>query len=468
MAVTCYGFEISDGDIKFDDKSAMFWDDSAQTLTIPTLNLTTLTVTTLGVTDITVAGDLVIPDDGLFLATNTDRLILIADGTNYNPEVLNLGTDTTGNFVADITGGTGIDSTGATTGENISHTLSFNSTEIDATTWSDGANASNVHTFDVSGTDTTMTAGNGEMIFSHKVGIGVSPTQKFEIGSTDNSDRISIFLDNTNAWFTWSDGALNFTTSEGTDTISEITIKGKGDRFGLLRIFDENNAERFDLWASSGRAFFTAGGTSPLSLELQSNAATPIRLFSAAPEGRTQELQIYGRRTGDSLRSFQVGVGVDANDTASLDGVSNLYADMNIGIKTTTPDTTLQVVGTAGFGDDGGNEVLISGTGDIKHAGSSKFLNLTWDIETFTSDDTLDAENVTVLLDGSSNTVTAGLPTAVGIEGRVYYIKSIDATNTTDIDPNGSETIDGDSSNLILLEDVSVTLISDGSNWQII
>lgn len=45
----------------------------------------------------------------------------------------------------------------------------FDSTAVDATTWSDNANASNVWTFDVSGTDHTMTAGNGLMTFSHAV-----------------------------------------------------------------------------------------------------------------------------------------------------------------------------------------------------------------------------------------------------------------------------------------------------------
>lgn len=42
---------------------------------------------------------------------------------------------------------------------------SFDSTTVDATTWSDGANASNTWTFDVSGTDTTATFGNNNWIF---------------------------------------------------------------------------------------------------------------------------------------------------------------------------------------------------------------------------------------------------------------------------------------------------------------
>ncbi len=48
---------------------------------------------------------------------------------------------------------------------------SFDSTAVDATTWSDGANASNIWTFDVSGTDHTMTASSGLMTFGDSVTI---------------------------------------------------------------------------------------------------------------------------------------------------------------------------------------------------------------------------------------------------------------------------------------------------------
>jgi len=64
-----------------------------------------------------------------------------------------------------LTGGAGVDITlSAPTA-----TLSFNATEIDAVTWSDQVNASNIWTFAVSGTDHTMTAGNGLMTFGDAV-----------------------------------------------------------------------------------------------------------------------------------------------------------------------------------------------------------------------------------------------------------------------------------------------------------
>ena len=54
-------------------------------------------------------------------------------------------------------------------GADADTTLTLDTTEVDATTWSDGANASNVWTFDVSGTDHTMTAGSALMTFSGAV-----------------------------------------------------------------------------------------------------------------------------------------------------------------------------------------------------------------------------------------------------------------------------------------------------------
>ena len=52
---------------------------------------------------------------------------------------------------------------------NLGIGTSFDSTTIDNTTWSDGANASNTWTFNVSGSDHTMIASSGQMTFSSAV-----------------------------------------------------------------------------------------------------------------------------------------------------------------------------------------------------------------------------------------------------------------------------------------------------------
>ena len=95
-----------------------------------------------------------------------------------------------------------------------------------------------------------------------------------------------------------------------------------------------------------------------------------------------------------------------------------------------------------------------------------KITGLVWAIAAKTSDYTLTENDITILLDGSSNSVTAILP-ATTAKGRVFFIKSINTTNKTDINPNGNS-IDDDSNNFNLSKDEVITVQFDGSNWWII
>jgi hypothetical protein len=104
-----------------------------------------------------------------------------------------------------------------------------------------------------------------------------------------------------------------------------------------------------------------------------------VYLFGLSAEGETQELRIYGFRTGDSSRSLQIGCGVDAADQASFDGVSNYYFDGTaraITFNATDEDNILQVDSTTivrtgpvadkniFIGDDAG-DTGSSGTGNV-------------------------------------------------------------------------------------------------------
>jgi len=75
---------------------------------------------------------------GLGISGSVHAISFVGDGsqiqnvtaTGVTANSVTLATDTTGDFVNSITAGTGISSTGATSGENISHTLSIDLTEI--------------------------------------------------------------------------------------------------------------------------------------------------------------------------------------------------------------------------------------------------------------------------------------------------------------------------------------------------
>lgn len=78
--------------------------------------------------------------------------------------------------------------------------------------------------------------------------------------------------------------------------------------------------------------------------------------------------------------------------------------------------------------------------------------------------------NTMYIVDSSSNAVEIDLPTASGQAGKtIDVLAKTGATNAVTIDPNGSETINGDSASLVLSgsDFENVTLVSDGSNWVI-
>lgn len=79
--------------------------------------------------------------------------------------------------------------------------------------------------------------------------------------------------------------------------------------------------------------------------------------------------------------------------------------------------------------------------------------------------------NYTLTADDSSiectaNSFTITLPTAVGIDGKIYTIKNT-GTGVITIDANGTETIDNELTQTITQWD-SITLQSNGINWIII
>ena len=113
---------------------------------------------------------------------------------------------------SNLTASTGIDM--AVTG-----TLTFDSTELDALTWSDGTNASNAWTFDVSGTDHTMTAGSGMMTFSN----GVTATGGFTGALTGNADTVTGFTPASGSLTLSGADALTLTTTGATNVTLPTT-----------------------------------------------------------------------------------------------------------------------------------------------------------------------------------------------------------------------------------------------------
>lgn len=196
--------------------------------------------------------------------------------------------------------------------------------------WETGRGARNYTRFQMSDTNNEFII-ESENNEDHE-GITISLTetnQRFRI--RQNSDILSWYLDGTDAFMKWSDGQLEFQTDE-TDASTIMRIKPNGtSETSQVNFFDADDI-RLQIYTEADRAQIESINGA---LGINRSAAQDIHMFESAASDETPELKIYGFRAADVRRSLEIGVGVDAADTASFDGVSNFYFDGNFGIGTT-------------------------------------------------------------------------------------------------------------------------------------
>jgi hypothetical protein len=128
------------------------------------------------------------------------------------------------------------------------------------------------------------------------------------------------------------------------------------------------------------------------------------------------------------------GTTVATNERMRINGAGN------VGINDPTPSSTLQLRGSLGL-----------------------------PVTTKTSGGTVASTDFSTICNNTSGSITVNLPTAAGIQGRIYVIKKISAAgNNVTIDGFGSETIDGGMTYSITTQYSYVMIQSDGTNWYIL
>ena len=88
---------------------------------------------------------------------------------------------------------------------------------------------------------------------------------------------------------------------------------------------------------------------------------------------------------------------------------------------------------------------------------------------TKTANYTLTSTDNLILADATGGAITMTLPTAVGVTGRIYQIKRINSgANAVTIATTAAQTIDGDTTQVLVVQNVNLSLISDSANWRIL
>lgn len=130
-------------------------------------------------------------------------------------------------------------------------------------------------------------------------------------------------------------------------------------------------------------------------------------------------------------------------------------------------DTTGVAAGGITFGTD--VQLYRSAANTLKTDDSFVANNIATALSTKTAAYTITATDAVILADATTAAFTVTLPTAVGITGRTYTVKKIDAgLNTVTVAPTGMETIDGVVIQSLVAQNASQTYVSSGASWFII
>lgn len=295
-------------------------------------------------------------------------------------------------------------------------------------------------------------------------------------------------------------GASNTLSNIGNSSLtnSSVTVNGTSISLGASGTVTANTAN--SLSAGTGLLGGPFNGSAPISLSIDSTVATltdtqtlsnktlsaPVITGTVTAGGGVgtsgQYLQSTGTGVqwatvsgggGGTVTSITAGTGlsggtITTSGTIAIDStVATLTGSQSLSNKTLA-SAVLSGSLTAGGGTGTSGQFLQSTGSGVQWATSGSTRAVLSKTANYTVS-TGDGDNVLVRTDCTSGAVTITLYTAVGNTGKSVAVKKIDSSaNAITIGTTSSQTIDGSTTYAISNQYNSITVVSNGTNWDIV
>ena len=377
-----------------------------------------------------------------------------------------LATETTGDFVQNITGGTGIDSTGATSGENIAHTLSIDLNElttettiadddfiamVDATDSGSGKitfeNLEDAIFASVSG-DVLIAEDGTSTIQANSVALGTDTTGNYVSAISGTSNEIEVSgsgSETATVTIGLPDDVTitgNLTVNGTTTTIDTTNLVVEDPLIKLAK--NNNSADSVDigfygLYDTSGSTDLYAGlfrdandsGKFKLFVDLQAEPTTTVNVSGTGYATGTLVANLEGNVTGTIQTASQTNI--TSVGTLGAGAISSGFGNIDIGSSNLTATGTISLGGTS-FNDNNITNVGSISLDSIESDGST--------IEVSLDDNQAGAFSVK---ESSNSYIT--IDTSNSSE-KIQFHKALDIDATSDFGSNAMTNVNIDSGSI--------------------
>jgi len=232
---------------------------------------------------------------------------------------------------------------------------------------------------------------------------------------------------------------LNQLSSNANSEI-KLTNSTTGNTAGVGLLIAQYGVNSYLLNASAGILVFGTNDTERMRI----TAAGEVGIGTTSPSSR---LDVSGTATATNL---------SVTTNATVGGTLNVNGTTTLGTTNTGAISASSVNAPSGSGTFGN----LYSNGIVQMLGVNvKYRNISATYTATTSDD--------YFINITTGTFTLNLPTAATPYGQVYVIKN-SGTGTITVDPNGTQTIDGATTFTMNVQNGSITIIGDGTNWKIV